>query len=834
MDENNRLMMQLASFLINESRQQHAGMGQGQSSMQTGLNVVDLARQLLAGEDTRHGMQEQNTNQMLMVQLARQMLANVGGSCGMGSQSLHPHQNQGDGFTVDRQQSMIASSVHEVSPSPESIPSNRRNSSEGRVFVYQQNPNRPFQPQNSGAQDFSLSVPNSHPSPSGPQSKEAIHQPIHGFCNQQRVLVHNMAENRPRPTVPRVLRPGIDNFSRFTGVANPSMVMHAMQLLKRKDRRKRGPKEKETFPVFLYCLPDKNSKLPKFSSLDPVERSLVDQHQKEGFGYPAQDYIDSIPRKTQLCLSYTADKFHNFMVAIFPKLDGKCYDLYRIDKTRRLIRIEVRTPRDLKDLKYQGSVIIIPYNTDEERPNPIIHRNFDDCYITSAHFGMNMNFSIPIGALTDQSMDSFDLSHDYQMDQPVFPGQGPKMMTLPTVNPDKEQANTSLNTEMATITMDSEKGTESPMTDAPDENSNDEAHSDVSTTYDGIKILQGARAQKSHLENTVIVSIRGDHLVEDVLKAYRQSTDLEKSNIKFHYPDNNDKGRTSQKYDDLDPGFTLVKFWDEAFRLFFKGDDEKVPILDPDFPDDIYLLLGRILAHGLILSNYWPMSFPSACASYILSDSCSDKLLLTSLYKLMKESEKAVLETALDEVKTSGSLSLRTEICMKVFTRSYGCRSIPNAVNIESFILSVAKNVLVYQIFWPLVQIRDGIMRHSEDIFDNIEEDDVLSMYQALFPQLPAIIEKITYLFSNQTEISEKEKAVKACFEQYLFTLNRKELLSLLVKWTGYDCLCKGDLYVKFRGENETHSPVFQTHLSTLILPSTCVYSEDLKPILET
>ena len=78
-------------------------------------------------------------------------------------------------------------------------------------------------------------------------------------------------------------------------------------------------------------------------------------------GYPAQDYINGIPRKTALCLSFSPEKFHNFMIAIYPKLEDRMYDMYRIDKTRRLIRIEVKSPRQLKDMKYQGSVIIIPY-----------------------------------------------------------------------------------------------------------------------------------------------------------------------------------------------------------------------------------------------------------------------------------------------------------------------------------------------------------------------------------------------------------------------------------------------------------------------------------------
>ena len=89
---------------------------------------------------------------------------------------------------------------------------------------------------------------------------------------------------RTRKASGRVLRPGIDNFDRFGQVANPGIIMHAMEVLRHRNKKKRGPKEKETFSVFMYCLPDKNSKLPKFSSLDPVERCLVDQHQQEGYG----------------------------------------------------------------------------------------------------------------------------------------------------------------------------------------------------------------------------------------------------------------------------------------------------------------------------------------------------------------------------------------------------------------------------------------------------------------------------------------------------------------------------------------------------------------------
>lgn len=80
-------------------------------------------------------------------------------------------------------------------------------------------------------------------------------------------------------------------------------------------------------------------------------------------GYPAQDYdSNQIPRKTELCLSLSGQDFEKYISEVlYPNLAGKKFDIYKIDKQRRLIRLAKYTPRAIKDSKYQGSLIIIPY-----------------------------------------------------------------------------------------------------------------------------------------------------------------------------------------------------------------------------------------------------------------------------------------------------------------------------------------------------------------------------------------------------------------------------------------------------------------------------------------
>lgn len=56
-------------------------------------------------------------------------------------------------------------------------------------------------------------------------------------------------------------------------------------------------------------------------------------------GYPAQDYdSNQIPRKTELCLSLSGQDFEKYISEVlYPNLAGKKFDIYKIDKQRRLI-----------------------------------------------------------------------------------------------------------------------------------------------------------------------------------------------------------------------------------------------------------------------------------------------------------------------------------------------------------------------------------------------------------------------------------------------------------------------------------------------------------------
>lgn len=61
-------------------------------------------------------------------------------------------------------------------------------------------------------------------------------------------------------------------------------VLRVIEIMSSGEKRKRGPKEKETFQRVIYCLPNTHAKLPKFSSFDQNEREIIKAHTSAGYG----------------------------------------------------------------------------------------------------------------------------------------------------------------------------------------------------------------------------------------------------------------------------------------------------------------------------------------------------------------------------------------------------------------------------------------------------------------------------------------------------------------------------------------------------------------------
>lgn len=261
MDENTSMMIQLASMMM-----------QNQSAIRETQSQLEAVNTAGAHASTRDGDALQTNGKgtsipvsssstptfgmdpKLMAEFARQIVTNANKAA--------------ENTYLAKKTQNKPTTIAEIIQSQDSQTSTANSSSEGKIFVYNKIPSA----------DENLS-PNDSSS-----SQTTLTSATNGDFQYPKESRRSSSIGPIRNRYGRVLRPGIDNYGQFEAVANHGLIMHAMELLRQKDKKKRGPKEKDTFSVFIYCLPDKNSKLPKFSSLDPVERALVDQHQQEGYG----------------------------------------------------------------------------------------------------------------------------------------------------------------------------------------------------------------------------------------------------------------------------------------------------------------------------------------------------------------------------------------------------------------------------------------------------------------------------------------------------------------------------------------------------------------------
>ena len=228
---------------------------------------------------------------------------------------------------------------------------------------------------------------------------------------------------------------------------------------------------------------------------------------------------------------------------------------------------------------------------------------------------------------------------------------------------------------------------------------------------DGICIFERVSQLRTNLKEEKRVHIKPENLFLDLVDMYRRDPSLEQHKLSVCFQMHQFADDSSESHDDdVDTGSILVMFWEEAFRRHFTGNKDQIPVIDPTDPDDLFIILGRVLVHGLVLSNYLPIKFSPACLSYLLTGKCSDRLLLTSLYRLMSESEKEVLESAMDEVRMEvESFSPQIDHGIKVILGSYGCRKIPNPEELDSSMAGIAKCYLIRQIFWSLLKLKEGI-----------------------------------------------------------------------------------------------------------------------------
>ena len=112
-----------------------------------------------------------------------------------------------------------------------------------------------------------------------------------------------------------------------------------------------------------------------------------------------------------------------------------------------------------------------------------------------------------------------------------------------------------------------------------------------------------------------------------------------------------------------------------------------------------YIVVGKILSHGFILTGFFPLYISVVCASYLLSEisNVSDDTLLNSFFNFLDLNEAKALQTCLSEKRI-----LEEEQDNISLFAQFNSIAVPTLTNLEQLTKNVAKYAPLSQPYFAL------------------------------------------------------------------------------------------------------------------------------------
>jgi len=193
-----------------------------------------------------------------------------------------------------------------------------------------------------------------------------------------------------------------------------------------------------------------------------------------------------------------------------------------------------------------------------------------------------------------------------------------------------------------------------------------------------------ARRQQAFdaLEGSIFLNISKDHIVKEVMLAYRDENILKKHVMTM---------MDEAAYGDgvLHEIYSL--FWDGFYRDFNGTDGHTefaIPVIPSLSPQD-YVAIGRMITHQFVQCATFPIRLAQASIQQLLVGDVEDECKINSFLQMLTPKEREILKNAL---ACSGSFP--TEQVMDVLEDYGGIRQVPSPKNIRSLVLDIATSSL--------------------------------------------------------------------------------------------------------------------------------------------
>lgn len=303
-------------------------------------------------------------------------------------------------------------------------------------------------------------------------------------------------------------------------------------------------------------------------------------------------------------------------------------------------------------------------------------------------------------------------------------------------------------------------------------------------------------------------------MLADLLRYYSKD-DVASSTIKVTFTDEQgeDFGGLTQ---DL-----FSAFWEQALDMYFDGEEVKVPFASPSNlhgSQSTFEAMGKIFSHGFILTGAIPVQFcqSSVMGAFLGSQRVPEPVLLRDLFNHVSEREAKVMSIVMSAAGKEDVTDEQEDILFSVFAR-FEMRIAPVlGERLRDQLVKLARFIFVLRPLCILQWMVEGIPKNQmEDLWSQLNQSDFDSLYEALKPTIPRVLESL----HTEGVLKPEEEVAFYYLKDFLANMDQELLQRFLRFVTGRPSASLCPINVCFnRAEGLARTPKAQTCSKCLII----------------
>eukprot|EP00794_Sanderia_malayensis_P007518 gene7518-8351_t len=643
-----------------------------------------------------------------------------------------------------------------------------------------------------------------------------------------------------------------------------------MQFQRKNNPKRKGPRgpRPKVLAIKMYHLPEA-SQIP---SLGVTTRGLVKQHMDEGYGFPKECFNSTTNKSKQTSFSIHLSEVQVSakIREILPKLGQQDFDLFKMDKRRKLELVPVgsRDAQSLWELHYQGVYIVKA--AAQNAYVPVMQHTPADNVLT----GVNVNSlaeqdtlqqSQDVGTISVPTTSNNTTAIDIQSNLPsqmILPPLPFQQQILPTqlieltivggnrverlsfggtCRPQdvyssvqekfgvadflllKDENRNYILPKLSNLSMiqwgiqsgekyvieeDIDQYFGLPQLPSGDDSDSEDPEISIRQVMNRQE-LQLRRIQAyTAISATQQLLVRRDQLVNDALQQYQDTSIVHhKLFVKFD-------GERGEDLEGLTREF-FSQFW-QNWAQKLVGHNKKFINLVPNSLIGAEELgaIGRILVHGYILCGYLPYFVNSSVLYWLLvGREPSLDLIFNEFFLSLDEGDQHLVTAALD----SAEISEEMKIQLGAFLATYDFGMIPNKDTLMGTLKTLSRYVTIIKPYYYLQAIRIPIEKIASKLFGEPTEEEFTTMLNSLVPAGVEVVSKLKFKYSDNDTQYALEERVAGFLQTFLVSLGRNDIMSFVRFVSGCEIL-PASIQVEFNGESNEEMMIPSAHTCSISL----------------